>query len=109
MLPMSPTAGRIAVYDYLMDEWRVYTGTIEEELDAESLAEKIKHIEAHYEEKLINPDFILNSYSNQYDSDFWCKILKLPEKTRANYRFLKYLWWKEQWRLKIMKQISYVE
>lgn len=97
VLPFSPTAGRNKVYDYILNEPVVYetiaTYGGDEGMAAEDslpLTEekKLAFIKEHYEEKLINPQFILESYPYQYDPDFWYSILGLPEEMRANYRFL---------------------
>ena len=96
VLPFSPTAGRNKVYDYILNEPIVYENVSSYKEEAERNIKdrpltrdaKIEFIENHYEEKLINPQFILESYPYQYDLDFWYSILELPEEMRANYRFL---------------------
>ena len=95
VLPISPTAGRNKVYDYILKEPIVYMeDAVEDQPEEEpsgmidSSKDKIEYIGTHYEEKLINPTFILKSYPYEYDPDFWYDILELPEEMRANYRFL---------------------
>lgn len=96
VLPFSPTAGRNKVYDYILNEPVVYENISPYKEEGERNIEerpltkeaKIEFIENHYEEKLINPQFILESYPYQYDPDFWYSILEFPEEMRANYRFL---------------------
>ena len=84
ILPFSPTFSRYEIYDYLMP--KNISGLIAS--TSNSYTSKIEYIKNHYEEKLINENFILNSYSYEYDPDFWLEILNKPINKRADYRYL---------------------
>lgn len=84
ILPFSPTFSRYEVYDYLMP--KNISGVLAS--TSTSTISDIEYIKTHYEEKLINENFILNSYPYEYDPDFWLEILNEPIKNRADYRYL---------------------
>ena len=84
ILPFSPTFSRYEVYDYLMP--KSIKGLVAS--TEETYISDIEYIEDHYEEKLINENFILNSYPYKYDPDFWLGILNEPINKRADYRYL---------------------
>ena len=84
ILPFSPTFSRYEVYDYLMP--KSIKGLVASTDD--SYISEIEYIKNHYEEKLINENFILNCYPYQYDPKFWLNILNEPINKRADYRYL---------------------
>ena len=84
ILPFSPTFSRYEVYDYLMP--KSIKGLVASTTD--TYISDIEYIKNHYEEKLINENFILNSYPYEYDPEFWLGILNEPINKRADYRYL---------------------
>ena len=84
ILPFSPTFSRYEVYDYLMP--KSIKGLVAS--TADTYISDIEYIKNHYEEKLINENFILNSYPYEYDPEFWLGILNEPINKRADYRYL---------------------
>lgn len=84
ILPFSPTISRYEIYDYLMP--KNISGLLAS--TTTSSISDIEYIKNHYEEKLINENFILNSYPYEYDPDFWMEILNEPVGNRADYRYL---------------------
>lgn len=84
MLPFSPTFSRYEVYDYLLPK-SINSLIASTE---NSYISDIEYIKNNYEEKLINENFILNSYPYEYDPEFWLTILNEPINKRADYRYL---------------------
>lgn len=84
ILPFSPTFSRYEVYDYLLPKSINNLVASEEN----SYISDIEYIKNNYEEKLINENFILNSYPYEYDPEFWLTILNEPINKRADYRYL---------------------
>ena len=84
ILPFSPTFSRYEVYDYLMP--KSIKGLVASTTN--TYISDIEYIKNHYEEKLINENFILNSYPYEYDPEFWLGILNEPINKRADYRYL---------------------
>ncbi len=66
----------------------------------EASALKKDYIKKYYEDYHINPQFIIDSYSYEYDPDFWLEIMKKPMVKRTDFRLI------EELMLKRVKEIN---
>ncbi len=111
LIPVSPALNRTETENAFLSETAKLNDTklkesmqkLEKEI-AQNPSQKIElekdYIKKYYEDYNINPQFIIDSYSYEYDPDFWLDIMKRPLKERTDFRLI------EELMLKRVKEIN---